>query len=45
MVFSDAVFLYAFFPVVFILYYLCKKIQIRNIILLVTPGESLDMLF
>ncbi len=36
MVFSDAVFLYAFFPVVFILYYLCKKIQIRNIILLVS---------
>ena len=35
MVFSDAVFLYAFFPIVFIIYYICRKIQIKNAVLLV----------
>lgn len=34
MVFSDTVFLYAFFPVVFILYFMFKKIEIKNAILL-----------
>ena len=35
MVFSDAVFLYAFFPIVFIMYYICGKIQFKNAVLLV----------
>ena len=35
MVFSDAVFLYAFFPIVFIIYYICRKIQLKNAVLLV----------
>lgn len=35
MVFSDVVFLYAFFPIVFVVYYICRKIQIKNTVLLV----------
>lgn len=35
MVFSDVVFLYAFFPIVFVAYYICRKIQIKNAVLLV----------
>lgn len=35
MVFSDAIFLYAFFPLVFVGYFICKNLQYRNILLLI----------